>query len=234
MVRSAIPELCVPELPEDPADYAPFLESLNLFEVTSFSNEDRLRTRQYQEEATRASFEKSFANEDEYLSSLLMKSAVKRFDKFETPRIAQLTQRSNQFNLRTVRYTEGDIEAIRSDPNCIGLSFTLSDRFGEYGLISVIVLRRIAPDTALIDTWLMSCRVLKRGMEQHVLNYVVVAARQAGFRRVVGEYIATPKNGMVKDHYERLGFQPFGSQWELAVESFEPRPVHINSEELDG
>jgi FkbH-like protein len=163
-----------------------------------------------------------------------MKSAVKRFDKFETPRIAQLTQRSNQFNLRTVRYTEGDIEAIRSDPNCIGLSFTLSDRFGEYGLISVIVLRRIAPDTALIDTWLMSCRVLKRGMEQHVLNYVVVAARQAGFRRVVGEYIATPKNGMVKDHYERLGFQPFGSQWELAVESFEPRPVHINSEELDG
>ncbi len=234
MVRSAIPELCVPELPEDPSDYAPFLESLNLFEVTSFSNEDRLRTRQYQEEATRASFEKSFANEDEYLSSLLMRSSVKRFDRFETPRIAQLTQRSNQFNLRTIRYTEGDIEAMRNDPDCVGLSFTLSDRFGDYGLISVVILRRIAPDAALLDTWLMSCRVLKRGMEQHVLNSVVLAARQAGFGRIVGEYLPTPKNGMVKDHYERLGFRPFGSQWELSVESFDPRHVHITSEALDG
>lgn len=231
MVRAAIPELCVPELPEDPAEYASFLQGLNLFETASFSEEDKKRTRQYQEEAARATFQRSFADEDEYLASLGMRCLVKRFDAFDTPRIAQLTQRSNQFNLRTVRYTERDVEAMRADPSTIGLTFTLSDRFGDHGLVSVVVLRDVGRGTAFVDTWLMSCRVLKRGMERFVLDSIVRAAREAGLTRIEGEYLPTAKNGMVRDHYERLGFTPIGDRWELQVGPYEPHPVHISRDE---
>jgi FkbH-like protein len=229
MVRSAIPELCVPELPEDPAEYAPYLQSLNLFETASFSAADGERTRQYQEEAARATFQRSFASEAEYLESLGMVSVVSPFDDFNSPRVAQLTQRSNQWNLRTVRYTERDIAELRGDRDAISLSFTLSDRFGDHGLVSVVLLRRTAPDTAFIDTWLMSCRVLKRGMEGFVLNGIVAAARAGGLARVEGEYLPTAKNGMVADHYPRFGFQPRGSRWELLVDTFEPLPTWIRS-----
>lgn len=230
MVKGAIPALCVPELPEDPAEYAPYLQSLNLFETASFSAEDHERTRRYQDEAARATLQRSFASEDEYLESLGMVSAARPFDDFSAPRVAQLTQRSNQFNLRTVRYTEGDVARLRGDAEILGLSWNLRDRLGDHGLVSVVILRVTAPDTAFVDTWLMSCRVLKRGMERFVLNGVVAAARARGLARVVGEYLPTAKNGMVKDHYPRLGFQPKGARWELCVETFEPFPVHIRDE----
>lgn len=162
-----------------------------------------------------------------------MRSAVRPFNAFDTPRVAQLTQRSNQFNLRTVRYSERDVEVMREDPSCIGLSFTLSDMFGDHGLVSVVVLRKENKDTAFIDTWLMSCRVLKRGMERFVLNAIVHAARDAGLRRVEGEYLATPKNGMVRDHYNALGFAPIGSRWALDVGTFVPQLVHIEREQAN-
>jgi FkbH-like protein len=227
MVRTGIPELCVPELPADPADYALYLRGLNLFETASFSEEDSQRTRQYQEEAKRSAAQHTFADEDEYLASLDMVSVVKPFDRFDTPRIAQLSQRSNQFNLRTVRYTERDIEQLRDDPNVIGLSFSLADQYGEHGLIAVAIVRDQGGGEGFIDTWLMSCRVLKRGMEQFVLNTLAAAARERGLARLVGEYLPTAKNALVKDHYRALGFQPDGERWSLALNGFVPGRVHI-------
>ena len=206
LVRTMIPEITVPELPEDPALYLQYLRGLDLFETASYSREDAGRTEQYREKARRAAFEAAFQSYDDYLEALQMRASAAAFDPFHYPRIAQLTQRSNQFNLRTVRYTEAEIEALAQDDSRIGLYFTLKDKVGDHGLISVVVLEKQPEDTLFISEWLMSCRVLKRGMEEFIVDKILSVAAQQGFRRVVGEYIPTPKNAMVKDLYEQLGF----------------------------
>ncbi len=206
LVRSMIPEITVPELPEDPALYLTYLRSLGLFEMASYSADDAKRTQQYREQAERSVFETAFASYDDYLQGLDMKAQAAPFDPFHYPRIAQLTQRSNQFNLRTVRYTEAQIQAVAEDDSHITLYFMLKDKFGDHGLISVVILDKLPNSTLFISEWLMSCRVLKRGMEEFIINKILQTASDQGFRKVVGEYIPTPKNAMVKDLYEKMGF----------------------------
>lgn len=236
IVRENILGITVPELPEDPADYLEYLYSLNLFETASFSSADKDRTRQYQTEAKRVTLAKTFENEGDFLKSLDMVSDVSEFNKFNTPRIAQLSQRSNQFNLRTVRYTDEDIARLGEDPNVIDVSFTLEDKFGDNGLICVVILKKTDDDTAFIDTWFMSCRVLKRGMENFTLNTIVEKARKAGVKKIISEYIPTPKNKMVASHYDGLGFSLIEENpdtgvktYELDVDSYQPKECHIIS-----
>ena len=235
IVRENIKGITVPELPEDPADYLEFLYGLNLFETASFSAADKDRTKQYQVEAQRVSLSKTFTNEADFLKSLDMVSVVSGFTKFNTPRVAQLTQRSNQFNLRTVRYTDADIESYASDAEVIDLSFTLQDKFGDNGLIAVIIMKPQDKETLFVDTWLMSCRVLKRGVENFTLNTMVEIAKSKGYKRIIGEYLPTPKNGMVALHYPELGFTPIeGSptaQWVLDLENYQPRECFIGANE---
>ena len=233
IVRENIPGITVPELPQDPGEYLEYLYSLNLFETASYSQADKDRTKQYQVEAQRVSLQKTFSNEADFLKSLDMISVVSGFNKFNTPRVAQLSQRSNQFNLRTVRYTEADIEALGKDPDVIDLSFTLEDKFGDNGLIAVIIMKKQDEETLFIDTWFMSCRVLKRGMEDFTLNTMVEAAREKGYKRIIGEYLPTPKNKMVENHYPSLGFQKLEgtpiAQYVLDVEQYQPRENYIKT-----
>lgn len=229
-VREHIPDITVPELPEDPADYLEFLYSLNLFETASYSATDKDRTKQYQVEAQRVGYAKTFHDEADFLRSLDMVSTVEGFTKFNTPRVAQLSQRSNQFNLRTVRYTEADIEALSGDPDVIPITFTLEDKFGDNGLICVIIMKRLDAERLFVDTWFMSCRVLKRGMEHFTLNTMVAQARERGFKWIVGEYLPTLKNGMVKEHYDRLGFTPLGNgRYELDTETYQNKECYIKT-----
>lgn len=233
MVRENIPAITVPELPEDPAEYLEYLYSLNLFETASYSNLDKDRTKQYQVEAQRVSLSKTFTNEADFLKSLNMVSVVSGFTKFNTPRVAQLSQRSNQFNLRTVRYTDADIEALANDPEVIDLSFTLEDKFGDNGLIAVVIMKPQDKETLFVDTWFMSCRVLKRGMENFTLNTMVEKAKASGYRRIIGEYLPTLKNKMVEQHYPGLGFKTIEgastAQFELDVEAYQPRECYIEA-----
>lgn len=205
LVRTIIPEITVPELPSDPALYCTYLRSLNLFETSVWSQNDEMRTEQYRAEANRRKLQEDYTNYDEYLNRLEMRGTVKTFEKYFYPRIAQLTQRSNQFNLRTVRYTEAEIEKIANDKRYLTFQFTLEDRFGDHGLVGVVILEDRG-ECAFVDTWLMSCRVLKRGMEEYIVNAVMEAAADAGFAYVEGEYIPTSKNVMVCDIYEKFGF----------------------------
>ena len=209
MVRENIPGITVPELPEDPGEYLEFLYGENLFETVSYSGTDKDRTKQYQVEAQRVSLQKTFTNEA----------------------VAQLSQRSNQFNLRTVRYTEADIEALAADKNVIDLSFTLEDKFGDNGLIAVVIMKKQDEETLFVDTWFMSCRVLKRGMENFTLNTMVEQAKAKGYKRIVGEYLPTPKNKMVEAHYPNLGFKTVNdvttAQYVLDVETYNPRECYI-------
>jgi len=232
MVRDIIPGITVPELPEDPAEYLEYLYSLNLFETASYSNLDKDRTKQYQVEAQRVSLSKTFTNEADFLKSLNMVSVVSGFTKFNTPRVAQLSQRSNQFNLRTVRYTDADIEALAKDPNVIDLSFTLEDKFGDNGLIAVVIMKPIDKESLFVDTWFMSCRVLKRGMENFTLNTMVEAAKVKGYKKIIGEYLPTPKNKMVEEHYPNLGFEKVESaesaQYMLDVDKYNNRECYID------
>lgn len=229
MVRENIPGITVPELPEDPAEYLEFLYHLNLFETITFSNEDAERTRQYQVEAQRTVIQKSFTNEDDFLRSLDMISLVEPFNKFNSPRVAQLSQRSNQFNLRTVRYTEADIEKATVSEDVFSFTFTLSDKFGDNGMICVIILKKANAETLFIDTWFMSCRVLKRGMENFVLNTIAKAAKEKGYAYLKGEYISSPKNEMVRNHYFHLGFKQLEDYWILNVTDYDVKKCFITN-----
>lgn len=231
LVRSMIPEITVPELPEDPALYLQYLRSLGLFETASYSAEDAGRTRQYRQQAERAVFESSFQSYDAYLEGLDMKAVAAPFDAFHYPRIAQLTQRSNQFNLRTVRYTEAEVEAISRNDNHICLYFMLKDKFGDHGLISVVILDKCADHSLFVSQWLMSCRVLKRGMEEFIVNKILQTAAAHGCGKVVGEYVPTAKNAMVKDLYEKLGFVRVGeNRFEADVDGFQYHKTFITEE----
>lgn len=231
MVQENIPGIMVPELPEFPEDYLEYLYSLNLFETASYSNLDKDRTKQYQVEAQRVSLSKTFTNEADFLKSLNMVSTVSGFTKFNIPRVAQLSQRSNQFNLRTVRYTDADIEALANDPDVIDLSFTLEDKFGDNGLIAVVIMKPLDKETLFVDTWFMSCRVLKRGMEYFSLNMMVEVAKAEGYKKIIGEYLPTAKNGMVADHYTNLGFEKVDgsdtAKYELDVVNYHEKDCYI-------
>lgn len=229
IVKENIPQICVPELPEDPSDYLEYLYSLNLFETTSFSEEDAQRNKQYQIEAQRVQSREKFTNEDDYLKNLQMVSEVSGFNAFNTPRVAQLSQRSNQFNLRTIRYSESDIEAIGKSSDYAPFAFTLDDKYGENGLIAVIILKINSSKELFIETWIMSCRVLKRGMEDFSLNTIMKYAADNGFERVVGEYIPTAKNALVKNHYKDLGFAQKGNEWILETKDYKKRNCYIKT-----
>ena len=228
IVKENIPEITVPELPEDPAEYLEYLYTLNLFETVSFSNEDTERTKLYQIEAQRAVLQKKFTNEDDFLQNLNMVSEIESFTKFNTPRVAQLSQRSNQFNLRTVRYTEADIERLSISKDYFSFSFTLEDKFGDNGLVCVIILQKKSNTELFIDTWFMSCRVLKRGVENFVLNTIINFASGNGYSNIIGEYISTAKNEMVKKHYPDLGFVEINGYYNLDVASYTDKKCYIN------
>ena len=232
LVRQLAPEVVVPEMPEDPADYVRFLSGLNLFEATSFSAEDGRRADQYKEEAYRLELRAAVSVVGEYLSSLKMMIRVARFDPENIARISQLTQRSNQFNLTTQRLNEAECRQMMLDEqHYIPLSASLSDRFGDHGLIGIITLKPEG-DCLTITNWLMSCRVLARGVEEYLMAHVVELAQIQGFSRIAAEYIPSPKNGMVKEFYARFGFEQVSekdghSHWRLDPPSFQPTTTYM-------
>ncbi|MCR4896325.1 MAG: HAD-IIIC family phosphatase [Lachnospiraceae bacterium] len=231
LIREMIPGVTVPELPEDPAEYVRFLRESGLFDTASYTGPGEDRTEMYRAEFARKQMQAKAASLDDYLEGLQMIGTAQRFAPEQYARIAQLTQRSNQFNLRTVRYTEGEIARIAEDPEKLPLSFTLQDRFGHHGLVSVLILDLREKGEAFVDTWLMSCRVLKRGMEEYVINSLVRAAKEAGIRTIRGEYLPTAKNGMVRDVYEKMGFTREGEGcYSLQIADFQPLPTHIREE----
>ena len=228
LVRQALPAVAVPEMPGNPALYARTLLAAGYFESVSFSQEDRRRAAYYQQNARRASLRESVADMQTFLESLRMTISFRPFDDAGRPRIAQLINKSNQFNLTTKRYSEADVAAFANDPACFTLQVRLADAFDDNGMISVVICRYVDETTWTIDTWLMSCRVLGRRVENMVLREILRAARDRGVERVTGTYVPTAKNVMVKDHYEGLGFakiadEPGGiTTWAIASDADVP------------
>ncbi len=231
IVKNELPLVTVPELPDDPINFLHYLKNLNLFETSSFVEDDSNRTEMYQKEAARRNFSMNFSSMDDYLSSLKMVCRIQELNEKTIPRVAQLSQRSNQFNLRTIRYNENDLVKMANDESIFTACFELSDIFGSHGLISVIIAKRIKENTFLIDTWIMSCRVLKRGMEEFCLNYLMSEVKKKNIEFLVGEYIPTQKNKIVIDHYKNLGFiQNEENLWIMETGNYFKIPTKIEIE----
>ena len=232
LVRAQLPMVLTPEVGSDPAQYAAILQATRCFEAVRLSKEDLERAAAYAANAVRASTAAKFANYGEYLDSLQMKGEIDLFKPVYLDRIAQLINKTNQFNLTTRRYTYAEVEEISGNPDYVGIYGRLADVFGDNGLISVLIGRR--DGRALhIDLWLMSCRVLKRGAELAMLDALMEHAAALGVDTVFGYYYPTAKNKMVEDHYRQLGFALESSDaggapvWSLKAAGYLPRNHHI-------
>jgi FkbH-like protein len=215
----------------DPSEYAAQLQDCRLFEPAGITAEDVERTSQYRAEAERKVLEASVTDMDSYLSSLAMEGTISEFSVVDAPRVSQLINKSNQFNLTTRRRSEAEVLAVMKDAGFVGYSMRLKDRFGDHGLISIVIGKK-AEGTMEIDTWLMSCRVLKRQVEEEVLNELARLAKLRGCQRLEGIYLPTVKNEMVRDFYGRMGFTLTGEsdakrEFALNLESFQPIPTKI-------
>ena len=206
LVRRELPMVAVPEVSDDPTSYPQTLADAGYFEGLAVTDDDRARTQQYQGNRARAVLQASSTDLSSYLRSLSMELIWRRFDKIGLQRTVQLINKTNQFNLTTRRYTEEDVLRLMQDERSFGLQLRLIDRFGDNGIIGIVIGRMNGDVDLHIDTWLMSCRVLGRQVEPTTLNLVAAQARRLGAGRLIGEYIPTKKNGMVKDHYQKLGF----------------------------
>jgi FkbH-like protein len=225
LVRKLLPQVSVPELPEDPSAYARTLAAGGYFEAVKLAAEDLNRAGFYQDNAKRASLQKQSGGLDAYLASLDMVITFQPFDGNGRARIVQLINKSNQYNLTTRRYTEPEILEAEHDPSVFTLQVRLKDIFGDNGMISVVICRPMGSETWKIDTWLMSCRVLGRKVEHIVLREILTHAHAAGIRRLIGTYRPTDRNQLVVDHYAKLGFNKVQeeesglTEWDLPVDS---------------
>jgi len=223
-VRDALPSVAVPELPEDPSEWLGVFHAAGYFEQSGFSKEDQQRAGFYKANALRAARLERIGDHDEYLRSLSMTLSIAPFDGAGRKRIAQLISKSNQFNVTTRRYSETEIEAMQSNSEVLTLQARLEDIFGDNGMISAVICRQTGRIWE-VDTWIMSCRVLGRRVEETILQYLVEQARVRGISEIIGRYIPTAKNGLVRDHFSKLGFVQTGSQngettWQLAIASY--------------
>jgi FkbH-like protein len=224
LVRRLLPQVAVPELPEDPSGYARTLAAAGYFEAIAFAEEDRKRAGYYQDNARRAKLRTQVGDVNAYLASLNMTVTFQPFDAMNRARIVQLINKSNQYNLTTRRYTDPEVLDAENDPGVFTLQVRLADIFGDNGMISVVICRPSEAAAWDIDTWLMSCRVLGRKVENMVLREILDHARAAGIGKLRGVYKPTERNKLVVDHYAKLGFSKVGEDhtgatcWELLVE----------------
>jgi FkbH-like protein len=228
IVRRELPMVAVPELPEDPAFYPMCIANAGYFEALQITAEDLERGGQYRANMARESLRASHTDLDGYLKSLNMELRWQPFDRVGLQRVVQLINKTNQFNLTTQRYTESDVLAIMATGEAaVTLQLRLVDQFGDNGIIGIVI-GRLMGTNMHVDTWLMSCRVLGRQVEEATMNLLAEESRRKGASAIIGEYRATKKNSMVREHYRKLGFEPLPggdegvTRWRLTLTEFRP------------
>jgi FkbH-like protein len=236
-VRQSLPMIAVPELPEDAAQFVRCIADAGYFEAVAFTSEDRHRAGQYAANAEREVLLGSAQSMDEFLRGLKMSVAFGPFTVVDHARVVQLINKTNQFNTTTRRYTSEEITYFANLPNALTLQFRLSDRFGDNGLVSAMILRSPPDheDVLEIDSWVMSCRVFGRQLEFEAMNIAVEAARQRGARAFIADYIASSKNEVISALYPSLGFAAVNetaptngtTRWFLNFADYVTRETHI-------
>jgi FkbH-like protein len=233
LVADQLPEVAVPEVGADVSGFASVLENERYFEVDKVVQDDVNRSAYYSSNAQRDALQTRFRDYGEFLASLQMTAEIGAFSRVYLERITQLINKTNQFNLTTMRYTIAEVEATTQDPSFITLYGRLADKFGDNGLVSALV-GRVADETVELDLWLMSCRVLNREMEFAMFDALVERCQSRRIRKIVGVYIPSNKNSMVASHYAGLGFtraektSDGRESWQYEVpQSYSPKTRYI-------
>lgn len=207
MMKVNLPEVLTIDLPSDPAQYCSVLREVNDFEILSFSDEDRKRGEMYHSQLERKKLQESSSSLEDFYKSLDMKIMINLADKYAVPRISQLTQKTNQFNLTTKRYSEADIQNFSESPNYRVFYIRLFDKFGDNGIVGVSILKKNSEIEWEIDTFLMSCRVLGRTVETAFLSFITDVAKKEGAKFLLGNFIPTKKNSPASNFYRLNGFE---------------------------
>jgi FkbH-like protein len=239
IVRRELPMVSVPEIPDEPALYARCLSDAGYFEGLSVTQDDLGRTNQYQNNLNREALQTASTDLNSFLSALRMELWVESFGDHTLKRTVQLINKTNQFNLTTRRYTEEQVSALIRANDALNLQFRLSDIYGDNGIISVIMahIDEQTREKMVIDTWLMSCRVFGRQVENACMNVIADRAKRLGATEIIGEYIQTNRNSIVKEHYARMKFSPTATecdtsaQWRLHLAKYVPFETFITIHE---
>jgi len=233
LIKQTLPQVKVVELSDDPTEYPLLLDQSGWLEASSLTDEDWMKTGQYHENVQRKEVQARHTDYDSYLKSLDQQAQINTFNKQNLERITQLVNKTNQFNLTTKRLNRSEIEALADHPDVFTASVRLVDKFGDNGLISVMI-GHIEERGLHIDLWLMSCRVFKRGVEQLLANHFIEHAAKVGLDLVHGLYIPTKKNKLVASLYADMGFKLIdtdeqgATSWSIGVQDYKPVPVHIS------
>ena len=235
LVRNQLQNVAVPEIGDKIEFFKNFIDRNNYFEIISLSKEDLERAKYYQDNQNREKEQQNYSNYSDYLKSLDMIAEIGEAKEIYLERIYQLINKTNQFNLTTKRYTKSEVEEIYKNSNQILLYGKLKDKFGDNGLISIIIGKQVE-DVLEIPLWIMSCRVLKRDMEIAMLNELVDLAKKRGIKKLRGTYIPSKKNSMVKDLYKNLGFEFIKEEnnafiWDLEIENYKTKECMIKKGE---
>jgi FkbH-like protein len=239
LIRRELPMVAVPELPDDPALYVQTIAAAGYFEGLRVTEEDRVRGQLYQANAERERLKESVTDMGSYLESLRMTMTAQPFDSVGLSRVTQLINKTNQFNLTTERLTEAEVAERMRDPRRVTLQVRLTDRFGDNGIIAILIARVSDEDAtidedAIVEIWLMSCRVLGRKVEEACLNVLAERCAALGATRLIGLYRPTEKNGMVREMYRGLGFTLIeedatgATRWKLDLRGYAQNPVPMN------
>lgn len=243
LVRQQLPAVAVPEVPDDPTRFVECISNAGYFESISFTGDDLQRAEQYASNAQRKTLELSSQSLDDYLASLKMEMTAGPFAAIDIPRISQLINKTNQFNTTTHRQTIDEVRSVASNSANLTLQVRLTDRFGDSGLISAVIMKpqQSSPDTYEIETWVMSCRVFGRQLEHEITNSLVATTKAAGARRLVAAYKPTKKNSLIRDLFADLGFKPVSSppadadgetNWILDLRRYKNHATHIKARNI--
>jgi FkbH-like protein len=226
-VREALPEVLTIELPNDPSLYALKLTELNDFNVIKITGEDKKRGEMYLQQRRRTEFQKTTINFEEYLKKLNIKIHIKKADEFTIPRISQLILKTNQFNLTTKRYQEEDVIRFSQDEKKIVGCALIEDKFGDYGITGVFIVNKDNPEEWVIDTFLLSCRVIGRGIEEGILDYIINMSKKNNVKRLVGNFIPTKKNKPSESFLPNFGFKKENNCWVYSLKNYSKKPSHL-------
>ena len=226
-VRETLPEVLTIELPKDPSLYVSTLTELNDFHVIQITEEDKQRGKMYTQQRMRVESEKNSTSFEEYLKQLNIKIHIKKADEFTIPRISQLTLKTNQFNLTTKRYQEEDIKNFSQDKKKIVGCARIEDKFGDNGITSVFIVKKDNEEEWIIDTFLLSCRVIGRGVEEGILDYIINEARKNNVKRIIGNFIPTKKNKPSESFLPNFGFEKENEHWIYDLEKYSKKPSHL-------
>lgn len=218
-MRLSIPQVLTVELPEDSSQYADTIKKMNELSVLSITNEDGQRGKMYLEQRKRNDLERSTPDLDSFLKQLDLKVLIKNANEFTIPRISQLTLKTNQFNLTTKRYQESDIQKLSEDNKYLVGCAQVEDKFGDNGITGVFIVHKDNPKEWLIDTFLLSCRVMGREVEKGMLGYIVGKAKENEIEQIKAQFIPSQKNKVIEDFLPNCGFQKVGDYWVYNLKS---------------